>query len=197
MKLRSILAAGLIAAAFGAWSSDTLDALPAPWYPHVAGAPSEQYLVGVDHRITLSGRGAKSVRSITDEVDADGFATAMQTISAENYAGQRLRFAAMVRVEDVKGWSGLWMRIDADSGRGAAFDNMGRRPIRGTSDWKQYEIVLDVPADARVIAFGLLQNGSGQSWMDELSMEIVDDSVPVTAGGAGSTSRDLPTVPVL
>ena len=59
------------------------------------------------------------------------------------------------------------------------------RPIRGTSDWQAYSIVLDVPEDATRIALGGLMIGRGKLWIDEFSLETVDRDVPVTDTGRG------------
>ena len=40
------------------------------------------------------------------------------------------------------------MRVDGGDGQILSFDNMHSRPIKGTKDWKQYQITLDVPDGA-------------------------------------------------
>jgi hypothetical protein len=40
---------------------------------------------------------------------------------------------------------------------------MDDRPIRGSTDWKSYSIVPDVPAEAAALAYGILLRGAGQS----------------------------------
>lgn len=54
------------------------------------------------------------------------------------------------------------------------FDNMGDRPIVGNNEWNHYYIVLDVPENSAVIAFGVLPSGTGKVWIDELKFEEVD-----------------------
>jgi hypothetical protein len=54
------------------------------------------------------------------------------------------------------------------------------RAIKGTSDWKKYVVVLDVPESAQEIAFGLLLTGAGQVWMDDLAFEVVGKDIPTT-----------------
>ena len=76
------------------------------------------------------------------------------------------------------------MRVDGPQGV-LAFDNMQSRPIKGTADWKPCEVVLEVPGGATAIWFGLLLSGPGQVWFDDLQVEAVDATVPVT-GTAGS-----------
>jgi hypothetical protein len=87
----------------------------------------------------------------------------MQEISADAYHGKRVRLSANAKASDVQGWAGLWMRVDGDGSRPLAFDNMGNRPIKGTTDWKRYDIVLDVAGQATDVAFGILLTGRGAS----------------------------------
>jgi len=44
--------------------------------------------------------------------------------------------------------------VDKGKETGVAFDNMQDRAIKGTTDWRRYEVVLDVPEDATGIAPG-------------------------------------------
>jgi hypothetical protein len=92
-------------------------------------------------------------------LEAEGFGTLMQTFKAEEYRNKRLRLSAMVKVESIENWAGLWMRVDGPPRQVLSFDNMQSRPIQGSSDWQPYEIVLDVPEESLDIAFGLLLNG--------------------------------------
>jgi len=84
------------------------------------------------------------------------------------------------------------MRVDGEGDTPLAFDNMGKRPIQGTLDWKRYEVVLDVAQDAKNLAYGLLLGGSGQAWLEDLQFQIVDATVPVT-DTAGGPQASLPT----
>ncbi len=71
---------------------------------------------------------------------------------------------------------------------------MGNRPIKGTGDWKRYEIVLDVPGNSINIAFGILLTGKGKVWMDDLQFEVVGKDVPTTdmlKQGAGLPDEPL------
>jgi hypothetical protein len=61
------------------------------------------------------------------------------------------------------------------------FDNMQDRPIRKTTDWTKYEIIMDVPAGANNLAYGALLVRQGQIWLSKISFEIIGDATP----GAG------------
>lgn len=66
---------------------------------------------------------------------------------------------------------------------------MEDRALRGTTDWTECVVVLDVGARASNIAFGVLLSGTGTVWIDRMKFEAVDDSVPVTSA---ARSRDEP-----
>jgi len=116
----------------------------------------------------------------------EGFGTLMQMFSAGKYAGQRIRLSASVKADEVKDWAGLWMRVDVNS-KPFALDNMMECSIKGSVDWHEYQVVLDVPKDATAVAFGILVNKSGMVWLNNVKFEIVGTDVPVTAKPFGET----------
>jgi len=76
------------------------------------------------------------------------------------------------------------MRVDGPKrNESLAFDNMKERTITGTTDWQTYEVVLDVPAVATFICFGILVHGSDHAWLSDVRFEEVDEAVLVTASG--------------
>lgn len=159
------------------------------WYK--AGSRPEAYAIGVDDRITYNGKRSGYIQSIVEQID--GFGTLMQTFSAVVYRGKRLRYTAAVKSEAVSGWAGLWMRVDGVAGeKSYVLDNMHDRPVKGTTDWQTYEVVLDVPPSATTIAFGILVSGSGQVWLSDIRMEAVDDAVLVTASKVVTKYADQP-----
>ena len=160
---------------------------PQGW--HLAGSNPENYETGVDSQAKRNGfpiAYLKSRRSTTE-----GFGTLMQMFSASKYAGQRIRLSASVKADEVKDWAGLWMRVDVNA-KPFALDNMMERSIKGSVDWREYQVVLDVPKEATAVAFGILVNKSGMVWLNNVKFEIVGTDVPVTAKPFAET----PTEPV-
>jgi hypothetical protein len=108
----------------------------------------------------------------------------MQSIDAAPYRGTILRFSAELRSEDV-GSGSIWMRIDPASGRFLRFDNMLQRgddaALRGRRDWREVEVVLDVPQEAASIHYGMLLVGRGRLWARNFRLEPTDDA-SLTAG---------------
>jgi hypothetical protein len=81
----------------------------------------------------------------------------------------------------------MWIRVDGES-KVLAFDNMQKRPIKGTTGWQKYEIVLDVAANSQKIAYGVLLDGEGSVWLDDLQFQVVSKSIPAS----GSFLLDKP-----
>lgn len=148
----------------------------AKWF--LAGSNSKDYVLAVDPQVTHDGKPSQSIRCAV--ADGEGFGTVMQKRDPADFLGKRVRMSAWVKTRDLAGWGGLWLRVDGAGHRTLAFDNMGRRPIRGTTDWQRYEVVLDVAKEATGVSFGLLMAGAGQAWVSEPVFEVVDASVAVT-----------------
>ena len=101
-------------------------------------------------------------------------------------------------------FSGLFMRIDG-SDTELAVDAMQGRPVLATTDWHQVLVVLDVPSNAVGMSLGAVFNGSGQLFVDDLALDIVDVSVPTTSNviddplpmpGIGARYQNAPLAPV-
>ncbi len=88
----------------------------------------------------------------------------MQVFQATDSLNKRMRLSAWVRSEGIESWAGLRMRVDGQQHGSLSFDNMQNRPIKGTTDWHRYEVVLDVPAESVAIAFGLLLTSPAKGW---------------------------------
>jgi len=158
--------------------------VPEGWY--LAGSKPASYEAGTDEQAEYNAHPSAYLKS--KEIVTDGFGTLMQNFSAEKYLGKRVRFSAFVKSEHVEDWAGLWMRVDKGSEL-VSLDNMQDRAIKGTTEWKAYEVVLDVPPDATGISFGVLLARTGAVWLNSVKFEMVDASIPVT----GRPSREEPT----
>ncbi len=162
--------------------------LPTHWFK--AGSNPNSYEMGLDTVAGMDGKAVSTIKSIDSKID--GFGTLMCDSLPDKYWGKRIRMSGYLKTKDVSEWSGFWLRIDGkDSRNSLGFDNMhdgkNNRSIKGSTDWKKYEIVLDVPAEASNIAFGALLVGTGQIWFQDLAFDVVDESVPTT--GLSMTGR--------
>jgi hypothetical protein len=190
MKPHFIISAALTAVSLLALAQPVAN-LPEPWL--IAGESPKLYEAGVDNDGVASGsKGAKYLRNVKG--DGTSWASLMQQFSAESYRGKRVRFQGNVMTHDVSNWAGLWMRVDTPKQHGRAFYNSMDKPMKGTMVWERRSVVLDVPQDADVISLGVINSGTGETWIDELIVEVVGNDVLVDVMPHG---RALPAEPLL
>ena len=115
--------------------------VPKGWFK--AGSDPDKYEMGVEKNAGQNGENAASIKSVNKTIK--GFGTLMQSCSPEKYAGKRVRMSGFMKSKDVVNSAGFWFRVDLkNSSESGAFDNMDNRSVKGTTDWKKYEIVLDI-----------------------------------------------------
>jgi hypothetical protein len=144
--------------------------LPKGWMH--AGDHPDNYEMTVDTAMKHDGKASARITFIGEK--AEGFGTLMQIFKADDYRGKRVAMSAWMKTKDAESGN-FWLRIDGvDTSLG--FDNMFNRAVRGTTEWKEYEIVLDVPEEAVNIAFGAFVAGKGQAWVDDFSFKVVGET---------------------
>lgn len=147
----------------------------------MAGAQPKEFSAELDSSTSHSGTRSAHLFPNENLAGNSSWGTLMQQMAPDNYLNQRVRMTLWIKAKSVKGWLAPWMRVDGDKkGDTLSFDNFCTRQIKGTTDWTRHEIVLDVPPSSTNIAFGVMLGGKGDAWIDDVSFEIVDKSVPVT-----------------
>jgi hypothetical protein len=180
MKLNKTIVAYLVTFLFLSFAGFKIieDGIPNGWFK--AGSSPESYEIKTIKNAGKNGENALDIKSIKEDIK--GFGTLMQNFSAEKYLNKRVRLSGDIKSRNVDQWAGLWMRIDGKDNptKPLGFDNMMNRSIKGTTDWKKYSVVLDVPSNSNLINIGILLAGKGEVWVSNLKFDIVDKSVPVT-----------------
>lgn len=148
--------------------------------PAAPAGQSSSYTVKTDSTV-LEGGAPSMLLSSTDGATETSFAATTGTLAIDGkVTGRRYRMRAKIKTEDAtSAW--LWWRID---GNGFfELDNMGRpvdRRIKGTSDWQQVSLVMDVPNAATGFAFGSGLTGLGKVWVGAITFDEVGSDVPTT-----------------
>jgi hypothetical protein len=102
-------------------------------------------------------------------VNADG--------SIEPWRGKRVRLSARLKSEEVERLQ-LWLHIVGTDNLQERFYDMADKPIRGTTDWQRYEIVLDVPEDTAWLQYGFfIAGGKGKAFADAVTLESVGPEI--------------------
>jgi hypothetical protein len=105
---------------------------------------------------------------------ANSFGNLMQNLPAASYNRRRIRPAAASRVEGQGTRAQMWLRLDRADNSVAFLENMGTRPVT-SAEWKTYDITTTVPEDASRIVIGVMLIGAGNAWVDDFSLEILDE----------------------
>jgi len=182
MNLRTVIVFTIIAISSFAFKAEIEQVKG--WF--IAGSKPDSYEIGTVN--DLERKEKVGYLKSTGKVKK-GFGTIMQTFSAKNYLGKKLKLTGYIKTKDLTGWVGMWMRVDGPKKHSLSFDNMGDRKIKGTTGWTKYEIVLEVPKSSTYISYGVLMEKTGEVWIDDLNFEEVKKSVTLT----GKTILEKPS----
>ena len=180
----------------GGMEATTATGIPTGWKLSPQG---NGILIMQDTQDVVVGENALLVDTTAAESTAAGFVNLMQPLNASAFRGKRIRFRAAVHTSDLEGdaRAQLWLRVDRKSNTDqsviGAFDNMDDRPIRNDA-WDHYDIVGQIDEDAERISVGLLAFGKGKFWLDDMSLEIIEDDTPA-AGRRPSQSASAQRAP--
>ncbi len=115
------------------------------------------------------GGGQTGVRQFIHEIKADSA-----------LYGKHVRITGWMKTKDVRNWAGVSMFLTDTNGATYHDDNMGDRPLHGTTDWQQVEIVTDLPKEPCLIIIRPTIYGAGEIWYDEFQMDVAPPEVPYT-----------------
>ncbi|MBN1351582.1 T9SS type A sorting domain-containing protein [candidate division KSB1 bacterium] len=157
-----------------------------------AGSRPQDYEMGGNPTVSHGSENAGFIRSKVNP--ANGFGTWMTKIEPGSYLGKGLKLSAYVKTANVINYATLWMRVDGAGNQTLSFDNMAGRPIIGTTDWQQYEIILDVPENSTGIFFGIMLGGTDEAWVDGLRLETTTRTWAAQNSGISVGIRSIKAV---
>ena len=144
------------------------------------GSTPQNYEMGTDIPANTEGVGMATIKSTSNA--GTGFGALMHQLSATTFAGKRVKVTGIVRTVGVQQWGGLWLSVNQPtSSQTISLSNLKHTSLEGTSKgYTKTEIVLDVPANSKGIAYGAILQGQGQIFAGRVFFDIVDNNVPVT-----------------
>ena len=172
-----VAAAGIAATPSFVWAQ-----VPAPQSGRWGGACGQAGDFEVVADTTIAHTGRTSIRVTADD-DPSGFANVCTALPAPAYVGHRIRLSAYLRTANLGGGgAALWARADDANHQSVAFLNTQATPARGTNDWKQVSLSLDIPSGAAQLYIGVLSLGPGSLWIDDARVEADSAVAPVDFG---------------
>jgi hypothetical protein len=110
---------------------------------------------------------------------APGSAGIHQIIDATNYRNKRIRFTAFIKTCDVEDRCGIYLCATNGVCPTANDDMSIYSPLRGTNEWQQFSVELEVLSDQQ-LNFGVILSGAGTVWIDAASLVVVHKGVAST-----------------
>jgi C-terminal processing protease CtpA/Prc len=111
-----------------------------------------------------------------------------------DFQGGTVELSGYLRLKDVSGNAGLWMRQDG-GGQMLSIENMDSQQVKGTHDWAQYRITLPLNPKAEQLNFGVLVSGTGTLWADDLELLVdgkpIAEAVPIAINGGGTDDHEF------
>ena len=139
-----------------------IGSLPAKWFVPTKGWKGELS----DEQASDGKKSAKL--SLPAKSDAP-FGNLMMGMDARDYRGMTVRLSAKIRVEGEDASAMMWLRVDRPEKQMGFFDNMSDRPIV-SSKWTEATIEGEVDADAERFALGVMSQGGGTVYVDEMKV---------------------------
>lgn len=129
------------------------------------------FSVALDSMNAKSGKYAIAMEFAGDIVDYHAFMLKLPFC----YDGNKITLSGYIKTENVTdGFAGLWLMVEPDVfWRPYEISFMEQEGITGTTDWRKYEITLDLPFEKEYeIEIGGLLSGKGKMWLDDLEVSI-------------------------
>ena len=98
----------------------------------------------------------------------------------EAVTGEAACVSLWIKTSNVENWAGLEFVVGGSDNKVMAEDDMGDRPIHGTTDWQQCKVVVDVPKEAAKMVIFCDLHGSGELWYDDCQIDVAGPDVPIT-----------------
>lgn len=143
---------------------------PRGWYAGGGGRAQDYadgYIGETDSAIVHSGKYSLHLKYIS----GNGFGVGTTSIAVDRVRGKKIRYSGWIKTKNLEGDAGLWWRVDGPNDKVLAFNNMHDSLIEGTRDWKRYSFELPVDITATHINFGVILEGEGEAWYDDLTID--------------------------
>lgn len=86
-----------------------------------------------------------------------------------------VRLSAQLRtLGAIESGAALILQMNGSSGDINSWNHMNNSRVMGTQDWKEYSIDLKVEQGTYSIKVGVMLEGAGTLWADDLKLEIID-----------------------
>lgn len=131
-------------------------------------AVADAYVFDIDRTVSHSGKASARIRRNGNEP----WGMLQQALPAGPLTGHTLELSAWLRTAKVDG-DGAILTLRALA-NGAIARHVFMTPVvRETSEWKRYSIRIDVPRSANSVEVGMMLQGDGTLWIDDVALVVL------------------------
>lgn len=142
---------------------------------HDFSPAGELYDAVLDPAAQRNGHATVCLSSSTATGNQFGAYTRVERVDVARYRGKKIRMTAMIKCEKVTARGGLFINTWGMLAPLTNEGQRGKRPVQGTLGWVRYTATAIVPEEAMAIETGVMINGSGKIWIDDVKYEVVDE----------------------
>lgn len=147
-----------------------LDFQDATSYWFVTGPRRYDYEIGIESSLASSQNNIY-IKSTIPEPESSG--ALAQYFLADSYRGKQVHFSSMVKTDRPETRANLWIRIDelreGERHKRSIFERAWSKPSTWTPGWHTQAVALQVPEESVHISFGVVLQGKGQAWLNQLA----------------------------
>ncbi|MDG1573284.1 S41 family peptidase [Robiginitalea sp. M366] len=128
------------------------------------------YVVTLDSSVSF--RGKNSVRIASNENLTDSIGSIYLKIPIEG-KGNTVKLSGFIKTQKVNsGYGGLLLWTESNDGQIPIYRNMQEYAVKGTSDWNEYSIGVEVPKNTKYLYIGGYLAGKGILWLDDINLQL-------------------------
>lgn len=122
--------------------------------------------------------GKYSLNIVSDSFVTEGNYAYCRYALPVNFEGKKITIKCFIKTSNIakNDYAGLWMRI-YDQNFGSQYIASPKDMAKGDSDWTEYEISFPLNKDDDFINLGVLLQGKGKAWFDNIRLYIDDKPI--------------------
>jgi hypothetical protein len=157
----------------------------------VDGTFPSGYEIGLDDKDVHGGKASAYIKGDQYLAGTNDSAGLEQWFDTSQFQGKRIRLSGYIRSNNVTRNVVFRLMAQSDGVRSGNSAQLARGTIYGSSGWQKYDLVVDVPSNSLYISVMLSLEGQGEVWFDDLTIQVVDRSVPLTGSSGGFPAAPL------
>ena len=138
------------------------------------------YTAVIDTTVAHTGHASFLMYSLGPATGSSWMAN-QQIVDASRYRGRRVRLSGQLRTQDVTS-AELWLVVNGAIGGEpmTLLEGHLTPSVHGTIEWETGAIVFQVDSGATCLRFGVMIHGTGAVWLDDVALDTVPSSTPIT-----------------